>query len=42
VLWGYGGEAELTQAGAWALAAEPSEVVELVVGSDAPTPGPRL
>jgi phosphoglycolate phosphatase len=42
VLWGYGGEAELTQAGAWALAAEPSEVVELVVGSDAPMPGPRL
>ena len=42
VLWGYGGEAELSQAGAFALAATPSDVVALVTGSDVPMAGPRL
>ena len=30
VLWGYGGAAELTAAGAWSLAATPADVVALV------------
>jgi phosphoglycolate phosphatase len=42
VLWGYGGEAELTRAGATALAATPADVVALVAGSDVPMAGPRL
>jgi phosphoglycolate phosphatase len=42
VLWGYGGEAELTRAGAAALAATPADVVALVAGSDVPIGGPRL
>lgn len=34
VLWGYGGEAELTAAGAWALAATPADVLPLVGSSE--------
>jgi phosphoglycolate phosphatase len=33
-LWGYGGEAELTAAGAWALAETPADVVALVDPSE--------
>ncbi len=33
VLWGYGGEHELSAAGAWALAATPADVVDLVAPS---------
>ena len=31
VLWGYGGAAELTGAGAWTLAASPADVPRLVL-----------
>ena len=43
VLWGYGGDAELTGAGALALAATPADVVELVlapVDEASPSPPP--
>ena len=33
-LWGYGSEAELTAAGAWALAATPADVVRLILPSE--------
>jgi len=42
VLWGYGGAAELTTAGAIALASTPAEVVTLAAGSDVPLAEPRL
>ena len=42
VLWGYGGRAELTRAGATALAATPTDVVALVTGSDVSMTVPRL
>jgi phosphoglycolate phosphatase len=35
-VWGYGGEAELIAAGAWALAETPADVIRLVVPSECP------
>jgi phosphoglycolate phosphatase len=35
-VWGYGGEAELVAAGAWALAETPADVIRLVVPSECP------